>query len=159
MAEHSRDWWIHESEHVLVIILLMVVLFQATQIAAEEGASAGDPVVIVPPSESFTVYSEQTVNFPWLVVNRLDEPLRVKSGISLEWETLQRTEDGLPDSLTAFLVKPRYIDIASLSPGAHKEYAYTFTAPDEPGRYVITIAVEGDGTIVEKTVQMRVVDR
>lgn len=148
----------HELEHVVVLVLLSVVLLQATQLT-EKQDSVGDPVVIVPPADAFTVYAGQEVNFPWLVVNKRDEPLRVESVVSLSWNRpLKHDDTGPVRSLTALITKSDYASISSLNPGDHKQFRYAFNAPNKPGEYVITIQVKSGEDAVLRDVAMSVVE-
>lgn len=156
MSEHSREWWFHESEHVLVVLLLVVVLFQASQVV-DTPLSESEPVVIVPATEAFTVPAGQVVTFPWLVVNRLTEPVSVESGIILDWKSADPDEDR-PGSVTALIVKPAYAELASIGSGEHRQYRYQFTAPEYPGDYTLTVTAEVEQERVEKDVLMRVVE-
>ncbi len=157
MANHSRDWWLHESEHILVVLLLAVVLFQAAQVAgdSEDGVTVDEQVMIVPASESFTVRSGQEVRFPWMVVNRGTEMVEVTSGVEVDWESSE--EGDVPDTVTALLVNPAYLEMNAIQPGSHKVYEYRFNAPTDPGQYRMALVAEGDGSDVRESITMTVV--
>lgn len=157
MAEHSREWWLHESEHVFVVLLLAVVLLQAAQLGGDDGSTAmTEPVIIVPGHDAFTVYTDQVVRYPWLVVNRADEAVRVKSALGLDWEHGPRNMS-VPDGVTALLVEPAYGETTALGPGDHQAFRYTFRAPGEPGQYAITLVAMSNGATIKETVSMQVV--
>lgn len=156
MARHNRDWWLHESEHVLVVLLVAVVLLQAVQIDRVE--ESGDPVVIVPATESFTARPGQTVLLPWLVVNTVDTSVDVRSGVMFDWErSLDDREQGnLPDGITALVAGLQYTETSSLDPGDHRTYRYRFRAPTTPGQYQVTVVAEVGDHRVTKPVVMDV---
>jgi hypothetical protein len=157
MAGHSRNWWLHESEHLLVVALLVVVLLQAGQMTGGDAGIGGNPLIIVPGQDAFTVGAGETVRYPWLVVNRADRSIRVKSGLGLEWRTgTHNVSATAPDGMTALLVEPSSAETTALEPGDHRTYRYTFTAPERPGRYTITLVAVGNGANVRETVAMRV---
>lgn len=157
MARHweEREFLFHGLEHLAVILLLGVVLFQASQ-TVEEPVETGDPVVIVPATDAFTARPGQAVRLPWLVVNAENRDIRVRSGISFDWERDLDDEEELPGGVTALVVAPQQTSASSLAPGDHRQYEYRFRAPPSAGEYRITLVAESEGQTVTRPVRMAV---
>jgi hypothetical protein len=115
----EREFLFHGLEHLVVILLLGAVLLQASQ-TVETPVETGDPVVIVPATDAFTAVPGQRVTFPWLVVNADNRDIRVRSGISFDWER-DLDEETLPGGVTALVGRAQPVSTSLLGPGDHRQ--------------------------------------
>lgn len=156
----DREHLFHGIEHLVLLFLVGFVLLQSVYLSGSEPVEVvdgGDPFVIIPPADEFTVHSGDMVEFPWMIVNAQNRSTEVHGGVQVDWEQeLDQTGD-LPPGITAMAgAVERPVATTTLRSGDHRQYVHRFMAPNDPGTYRITLVAADNSHNVTETVEMQV---